>query len=342
MSRILVFDQDNRAVDEFVATADRGYLLYGNPSVSGELQTKLTIGLADFTSHMQFGRCVLVEHPSLPPWMGVIDPPWKATLPVQATVYGAAYLLALRVPDAQRTLTGSISSIIGQMIGEANMQSDLYVRLGEVSNVDGTTRQETLTQKSVWEQIRAFCERTATEVILRPELVNGQLYLYLDLSSNAGVDTGYLLHDGAQSNFEITNANVDGSLRNRIIGTGTQSTAQSRIQAGPFTDEEMSGVMRLRSDVVQFRDATVLSDLEKKTQTHLEISAHPRLVVSGNVLLSDAQAARNLRLGNWYAMHLSEVYLAGGVHGWRGSMRVVKFFVEEDRNAANVTMEAFL
>lgn len=341
MSRAIVFDLNNQAVGEFPVTANRGYVLYGNPAVSGEPSIKITIPENVATQPwLQFGRLVLVQGNNMPAWAGVIDPPWQAQPPVTLTLYSAEYLFSLRVPDVVNLpIAAGAVDVIRTMIALANEQMELFVRLGETSQVDNVARQEVITQKKLWEQIRAFAERSGTELVLRPERDGEHLIVNVDIGVQ-GRETGMLLQDG--ENIQITGAEVIGTLTNRLTGMSSQSTTASRITTEPFLAEELAGLYRLRSDVVQFRNLSDKGTLEKHTQRELEYVSRPRLQITGNIVLADAELANNVRVGNWFVVHAPKLLLPGGRRGWRGRMRIPKFFYNEKGNTANVTMEAFL
>jgi hypothetical protein len=343
VSRVIVFGLDNKSMGEFRATVNRGYMVYGNPSVSGEQSVQIAIpddiARKDW---LQFGRLVLLDDPDKEPWVGVIDPPWKAMLPVVMTAYSAEYLLSLRTADNLLPQEGSAAAIIGKMVQLANAQEELFIRMGDTSGSDGTIRQEPIKQTKIWEQIRSFCERTNTELILRPSREADRLYLYIDLSTRVGIDTGYLLHDGEDANVVITDAQLVGTLSNRMIGVSSQNTQASRPVAGPLIDDDMIAKYRLRSEVVQFRDLVENNSLARNTQRALDYAANPRLQLTMNIQLVDTTLARYVRRGNIFRVHASELWLPGGIQGWSGSMRILKYFITETNNSANVTMEAFL
>jgi hypothetical protein len=339
----VVFDLNHRAVGEFSAIVNRGYMMYGNPSVSGEASTQIVIpNNVARKPWLNFGRPILIEGGGLPAWMGIIDPPWKADTPVSLTAYSGEYLLSLRVPDVIKLpVNGSSEQIIKELIAQANSQADMFIRLGDASQSDGATRQETITQKKVWEQIRAYCERTETELVLRPVREGDRLNLYIDIGAQ-GTDTGMLLHDGENANMRITNATVIGDLTNRLTGISSQSTTSSRLATEPYLNDETVDLYRLRSDVAQFRDISEITTLQKHTERELDWLSRPRLQITADIIIKDANLARNMRLGNTFMVHASKILLPGGRQGWRGTMRVPKFFFTESTNTVNITMEAFL
>ena len=106
MSRIVAFDVNNYSIGEFSAICNRSYTIHGNASVQSGGGT--TIIIDDDTarkSWLQFGRIVEIQHGDLPPWAGMIDTPWTATLPAGVTLYPVEHLFTMRTPaDAQTCL----------------------------------------------------------------------------------------------------------------------------------------------------------------------------------------------------------------------------------------------
>jgi hypothetical protein len=93
-------------------------------------------------------RRMVVAYPeNLPPWGAVLDTPWKATAPVEVTLYNQAYLLSLRAPTMPEMFEGDIFEIAQRMVERINGPEDLFVRLGKTEGED-ITRIETLDMRS--------------------------------------------------------------------------------------------------------------------------------------------------------------------------------------------------
>lgn len=341
MSRVVAFDLHNRSTMEFQARGVYSWSLAGSITVQGG--TQATIAIPDIIAlddRLQLGRMILTQpHPDLPYWAGMIDTPWVATLPVQMTVYSTEYLLALRVPDNPVTLTGSFESILREIIDRLNKLEDLYVRVGDMGNLPAGQQQLTLTQKPLWEQLNDFGKRENVEFLLRPEYVNKVLTIYIDASQEIGEDTGYLLHDGTNGNMRILSASVKGKIINRMIGIGRQDSSEARPQTQPFWAEDSIDVYRMRSAVVQFRTLTLLSSVEAATRKALAQAKQPKLSI--NVSITES-AFPQTRPGNIYLVHAANLYLPGGVHGWRGEMRMTQMAYDEPSNTLGATLEADL
>lgn len=341
MSRILVFDEHNKLAGEFSRPLDRGWMLTGNPLVTGggETSLELTNEIAA-QKYLQFGRMVMVQHESLPAWTGMIDTPWNGTPPVQMSLYNAEYLLNLRTPDEPVFIEGSISTIVGRMLEMFNAQEDLFVRLGEVSQADTTPRQETLDGRTYWEQLKALLQRAGCEMQARPvKDADGQLVIYLDIATQLGTETGFLYSDGEDGNAVFRDFALDGKITNRVIGISDGNGVDSRIRTDPLLDETSQGLYRLRSEIVQFRDVAQQSTLDRYSQTYLDYAAYPHLAFLMDIQDS-GQAFRNARLGNVVRVHAANVILPGGVQGWEGTARILAMAYTESSNQLTASMEA--
>lgn len=343
MSRIIVFDLNNQAVGEFNAQCNRAWMVYGNPGVDGAGQTTVQIPEDIVLKNwFQLGHLVLVQKPPLPAWVGVIDTPWKATLPIELSLYNAEYLFALRSPEVAARYTGSVSKIVDRMIQIMNDQENMYLSLG-VNSDDRSYREETLDQRPMWDQLRAMLERTGHEMILRPEReADNRLRLYADVGVALGENTGFLLDDGGPGkNMTVIDAQINGMIVNRVMGVSGQSTAEEQLKSDVMEDQASQNVYRTRSAVVQFRDVTQITTLNNYTKVYLAAYKDPYLDLTVDVRDVGATFI-NLRPGNQLIAHTSNVYLPGGVHGWRGTVRVLAMVYDEAQDTVRMKVRGRL
>lgn len=343
MSRIVVYDLNNYSVGEFTATCNRGWIVYGNPGVSAAGETTVIIpDDAAAQNWLQLGRMVLVQHPKLPAWAGVIDTPWKATLPVEVTLYNAEYVFSLRSPEQARGVAGSVPLIVGEMIRLMNEQEQMYLLVG---NVSGDTRrhEEVLDQRTIWNQLVPLLERSGFEMVLRPERGAGkQLQIYADVGQVLGADTGYLLQDSGQGkNMTVVDARVSEKIINRVMGVSGQSTTEDQLQTGVFEDEDSQGLYRTRSESVQFQNIVQLSTLEAYTRSYLASAKQPYLDLTIDAM-DIGETFRQLRPGNRLLLRSSNLYLPGGVRGWSGNVRVLAMVYDEEQNTVQMKVRGTL
>lgn len=343
MSRIVVFGLDNVAVGEFTASCNRGWILLGNPGVSDGGETTVTIpDDVAVQPWLQLGRMVLVERPPLPAWVGVIDTPWRATLPVEITLYNAEYLFALRAAERTTSINGPISDVIKEMIRIVNEQEMTFLSPGNSGDIQ-TSFAKAIEQGNLWDQAIKLLEESGQELILRPELNSRrQLYLYADVGPGLGADTGFMLHDGHPNpNMTVIDANVNGSIKNRVIGVSGQSTEEAQLQTNVLEDQDSQDIFRTRSEVVQFRNVTELSTLTQYAQAYLDSYKRPFLDLTVDAM-NVGETFANLRLGNRLLAHAADVYLPGGVRGWRGSVRILAMAYNELQDTVRMTLRGIL
>jgi hypothetical protein len=340
MSRIVAFNLRRLAVGEFRATVNRGYGLNGSIRLQGGMTSTVTLPTSALAEDwLQFGRMVMVhdEGELLPPWAGMIDPPWAPLLPVQATFYGLEYLMQQRTPDTQVVLTGTFESVLTRLVGMVNALSDLHIRMGDMGSLPSGSQQLTVKQTPLWGQINDFGKREGVEFLLRPTYEkNETLTIYLDAGQSLGVKTGVFLHDGKSANIKLLSASVEGPIQNRIIGIGKQDTQGSRPKTVPMTDADSISLYDLRSVVTQFSTLTSQSSLDNATRNALEKNDYPTLKL--DVLIEDATIFPNCRLGNRFDLHVAELYLPGGIKGWRGPVRLTQMAYDEAQNTITATM----
>ncbi len=333
MSRVVVFDLNNKAVGEFDAQVNRGWMVYGNPGVDGGGQT--TIDIPDSVAEqkwMQLGCMVLVQNPPLPAWAGVIDTPWQATSPVQVTVYNSEYLFKLRAPESSTTLTGSVSGILSQIIAAMNTQEPLYLSLGRITD-DRITRAHPIDQRTYWDQVIPLLENSGHEMILRPARdASNRLVIFADVGVNLGDDTGFLLDDGGPGkNMSVTDARVDGKIINRVRGVSGDSTADDQLQTEVIEDQASQDVYRTRSEIEQFRDITEQTTLENYTRTVLAVNKAPYIELAIEIQ-NKGDAFLNVKPGNRVIVHAHDVRLPGGAKGWRGTGRILVPVYDETKD----------
>lgn len=340
MSRVMVFSANQFSVGELTTLVDRGWMLAGNPAVAGGGSTTLSLTNDQAAlNYLQFGRMVLVTHERLPNWAGMLDTPWNFMPPVSVAAYNAEYLLSLRTPEAPVTLTGSVGNLAAQILDMFNRYDDLAVRIGDTSKADPTPRTETLDGRNFWEQLTAIIARAGCEMLARPEKdASGRLVIYLDIATRLGIDTNFLYSDGPNGNATFSNGVLNGPIYNRVIGTGDESGAVSRLRTRPFLNEASSTAYRMRSQTVQFRGVTELSTLEQYTQNYTNYYGTPKFSFLMNVL-DKGDAFQNIRLGNTVLVHISQAYLPGGIQGLRGTARVLAMAYTEGQNLLTVKAE---
>jgi hypothetical protein len=339
MSKVKVLDLNNYSVGQFDAIVPSlAWSLNGHPNVSGGGSFALKIpDEVAAQSWINFGRMVVIEPDDLPAYIGIIDTPWSAVSPVTMTIYDPEYLFAIRVAEnAPVKISGTVGKLIGDYVNGLNSQENMFVRMGNIGDVDASNREETVDTRMLWEQLKALLSRSATELVFRAgQGADGQWYVYIDIARAIGIDTDYLLSEG--TNMKVNGAIVRGEIYNRIIGISSQSTAASRLQTEVLENTESKNVYRMRNRFVQFRDVTMRSTLDAYTSNSLSASRKPYLELAVSVENIDHSFLR-MRPGNLVMVHSTNIILPGGKRGWRGKARITKMVFAESTNTVNMTL----
>jgi hypothetical protein len=342
MARHVVYDLERLHVAEYNAICSRGWQVDGISSVSssgGETREELPDTVAR-QEWMQLRRQVMVYDRALPPWGGMIDTPWGARLPARVTIYPPEYILSLRTPDVQEMLLGDVYSIAAQMIERFNAQGDWYIRPGDFAGVD-VSRQETLDTRSFWEQLNALVLRAGKEMFFRPVDEQGQMMIYIDIKDRIGEDTDFLLHDGEGANIEVGDVMLKGKIVNRLIGTGSQSAASSRIRVGPLTMQASADLYGVASGVKQFQNVVDETTLGSNTANELAVSSWAWLEIPIKIL-DVGRTFEQVRVGNSYLLQIGKsLALPGGVvmDHYRGPARLMTLALNDDDRSVGGSME---
>lgn len=342
MSRVVVFGLDHFSVGEFEAICDRGWMVYGSAATSGGGSTSITVSKEVLEKGwLQPGRMVLVEHPKLPAWAGVVDTPISLSAPALVSLYNAEYLLKLRTPDQTVKLTGTVAKVTKEMIALANAQEEMYLRMGDEGGSE-SYREETLDGRPFWDQLDAIWKRASTEVVFRADrnpTAGNRLYVHADLQSRTGIETNYLLVDGQDGNTRVENATLEREIWNRVIGINDANSAKELLTSKVYRDEASINAFGLRSKKVQFR-VKVQSTLERNAEDYLIAYSRPVLVFKVRIMdVRDAFLA--CRPGNGVILHAANVVLPDGSRGWRGNARILAMAYNEQENSIGATLEAY-
>lgn len=338
MSRLKVWELDNAETHEFNAIWPRGWTVDGIRSVSSSGPTSVAVpDDVALKPWLRFGRFVTAAHDRLPLSCAMIDPPWGASLPVTIALHPLAYVLSLRTPDAPVVIRGDVFYIVRELIGMINAQQELWLRPGRFSGAD-IVREETIDQRSYWEQLNALVARAGKELLLRPAEVGGRLIIYVDVETRVGVDTGFLLHDGQGANIEVLDPVIDGKIINRLTGIGSQNTVGSRLATTPQINTASRDAFRLRSEALQYQNVVTESTLINNTLNDLAFSSWPRLKIPIK-LLDVGKTFAQIAPGNGYIVHVGEIYLPGGVKGYRGPARLTALMYDETDNTVGGLLE---
>lgn len=338
MSRIVVFDKSNMAVGEFtgIVTGGMGWSL-------GLGGGSCTVTITDDVSAkgwIQIGRMVLVSRQNLPLWAGVIDTPWKATSPIQVTLYNAEYLMSLRRGDsAIAKITSEPCEVIAKLIEYANQREPMYVTAGAKTNI-GSTISYTPDTRTYLEQVTSLASKYGLEISIRASYdSNRRLYIYVDTYKSTGITTNVLLHDGADGNVELKDAKVTGTITNYVVGKNNAST-NALYSSGEINSASIT-TYRLRSYVVTVQNTNVLTQLTAAAKSYLALNSLPKLSLTLSVIDQPGVFA-SLRVGNTVPLRLSLVHLPGGVRGWKGTGRIKAMSYDETTNQVDVNLEATL
>lgn len=336
MSRILVFDLENRLAGEIHAKVNRGW------TISDGGQTTFNLSDAEaLLPCMQLGRMIFIDGAGeLPDWAGMIDTPWGAASPVQVTAYDVPYLLSRRCPYFANSKTGNTRAIALHLVELANQLGDLYVREGNIQ-VGDVDKSVAINTTSSWEQIQELVANAGMEMQFRSEIDSEKrLVHYLDIQKPLGLMTQVVLQDGEKGNMKIDQASLDGEFWNAVMGTNNSSTNSTMLTSQIVIDQESVDLFRMRNKVEQF-DTSSKSILQAYTENFLAANGKPILTL-GVSIRAQTGLFSQLRLGNVVKIRATQIILPGGKRGWNGLARIWGMAYDESINQLTMSLAGAL
>lgn len=332
MSRILVFDLENKVSAEVHGFCNRGWAINEGGKAEITLSEKEAL-----SPHLQIGRMVYVDGTGqgLPNWAGMIDTPWSAISPIKISAYDPNSLLAMRQPWSADSRKDDNASLAVRFIDLANQLGDLYLREGNIDHGSGTSHREINNSQSNWSQLSDLLKDTDLELQFRPEMdKDRRLIIYVDIKQSLGTDCNAVLQDGSSPNMQVLDATVDGDIINSALATNKASTATNKIKTNIFYDDESAKKYRERNQVLQF-DTQSKSDLENFVKNYLVENSSPYLKLKVGVLTGHFDS---LRLGNTLKVRATKIVLPGGRRGWSGEMRINAMNYQEETKQMIIEM----
>lgn len=267
MSKVVAYDgYTGTALGEILCSPNRAWLLNEYSQATFTLDTAYARSIRRL---LVSGNLVMMTHPDLPAWVGVLDYPvtW-ADATVTFTAYSAEYMLTenWRIGDGVKRV-GQAGKIFSDIITLANKPEDLLFRMGNVF-MGGSTRTETIDCVGLYGEINRIAKRTGFEWNITPAMDD---YNRLSFLANWYEFIGtkredYLLDD---RNTKVTNAPLTekGSILNNVIGVGTSATTGDRPKY-QYIDTNSQGKYRMRVEVSNSR-ATKPKGRSKQTRKTL-------------------------------------------------------------------------
>lgn len=314
--RISVFDNDGKPLATIRANVTRSWVLGG----MGEATFDMSYKDANTNQrNLEFGNLLLVEHSSLPPWVGVIDTPrsWKRNT-VTVKAYDASKLWAYRRTNGE-VVKGTGGGIFHALLKMANVDGDTRIRTGQIYS-DGVTREETLTD-TVDKHVKKLAERTGNEYRLRPGLdARRYLVIFADWRKALGKDMVGVLTEGQNIESSDNMLTEDGTIINDLLGIADASNGK-----------KIKIVQRDQASISQYgvRQASKtfsgnLTDTTLKQSARAELNRTANSVRSLRLrALDEGGLFAQLDLGNTFAVNLFSVGFFGSTRGYTAKVRIL-------------------
>ena len=286
MSKVVAYDgYSGTALGEILCSPNRAWLL------NEYSQANFTLDIAyarSIRTLLKPGNLIMITHPDLPAWAGVIDLPVEwADGTVTLHAYSAEYMLTenWRIGDGVKR-TGQAGKIFTDIINLANKPEDLLFRMGDVF-MGGSTRTETVDCVGLYSEINRIAARTGFEWCITPVLDDyNRLSFRASWYEFIGIRREDYLLDDRNTKVASTPLTEKGPILNNVIGIGTQTTTGSTPKY-QYNDTASQAAFRMRCASVSFDGDKTAGTLETNTKNYVAKNSRPRNVLSLSALNID-------------------------------------------------------
>lgn len=314
--RLTVFSNTGEALTTLRAAVKRSWVL------GGIGQAQFQIAYTDpkcLQEYLEFGNYVLIQHETLPDWIGVIDTPrqWGVNA-VTVNAYEVPMLWEWRVMPLKTTLNGTAGSIFEQLITLANDEGDTRIVPGSIYG-DGVDRQEKLSD-TAYQHIMNVRYRSGNDYKFRPTIQDRLLTIYADWVEYVGERPLVMLSEGHNIEANENLLTEDGDIINDIYAYGDNTTSGTRLAARVFDDTSISRY-GLRQKSQTFAGNTLLTTLTSNATSFVNNNKDPQRILRVRALnIGDTFSA--LRLGNVLNLTMQSVGFVRGQRGFSSDVRI--------------------
>ncbi len=263
---------------------------------------------------LDYGNFIVVQHFSLPPWVGVIDTPrvWHSGY-VEVHAYEPLFLLQYRFAPAGTTLTGTPGAKVVALLNYANQQGDTLIRAGNIA-LSGVSFDEVVSD-DIAAQMLKIAKEHDMYLLFKPVIgSNGSLTIVMDFVDSVGFVTPVELKQGKNLQFGDIPFEESGELVNLIEGMTDGSDV---VASYSYTEPASYGVRAKRIVYNGVIDSGLPDIVIKDVKNSKEpVFSTPLTVLDVGITFA------NVGLGNIMAYKYSSVGFDGNSLGVSKQIRI--------------------
>lgn len=270
---------------------------------------------------LDYGNYIVVQHGSLPPWVGVIDTPrvWHSSY-VEIHAYEPLFLLQYRFAPQGTTLTGTPGMKMLTLLNHANTQGETLIRAGNIYS--GGVSFDEVVSDDIASQMLKIAKEHDMYILFKPVIgSNGSLTIVMDFVASVGVVTPVELKQGKNLQFGDIPFEESGELVNMIEGMTDGTDAVSTYL---YTEPASYGVRAKRIVYNGVIDSGLPDIVSKDVRNNKEPVFSTPLTV-----LDVGNTFANVGLGNIMAYKYSSVGFEGNGLGVSKQIRIEGYRFDE-------------
>jgi hypothetical protein len=291
------------------------------------------------------GNIILIQHPTLPAWVGVIDLPieWDEG-EVKATIWQAEKILQWRSTTVDKKLKSAAGNLFHQIVMDANQSVALYggteILIGKLHS-GATTYEETLGDQA-FKHVQDVAQQSNEDFdithVLGPK--ESQIYLYGNWYKTKGVVKNQTLRQGLNIKYGSPVLQWNPDIQNVITGIGDATGKGTRNKITKINNASCVRYgSRSYNNVVS--GVTGPGPIENATNKILEKN-QTGVYVFNPTVINVGKIFSALAVGNILPVSLSRAGFYGAGLGFSQNMKITSMTYDDITDTADLTMVTYV
>jgi hypothetical protein len=317
-SIITLYDKTGKLLAEVPGSvAVRAWSLNENNQAQFVIPTSSALCREDY---LRFGNYVMITHPKLPVWAGMIDPTrgWELDH-VEITAFTPEYILKGRRGAGEATYTGSPGSIFTTLIGSANSRYPTLINLGEIFKA-GASASRKLNFSTIYDGVIQLSQNTGEDFDVTPVESNGILSFVANWYKRKGDTKNLMLEEGVNVERASKVVIEQGDIINVLQGMSDGGSSGSKMTV-ELQDAASIALYGVRQSSYSFQGIKDRAALTTNTQAMLLQKRNPRktFVLAA---LDVGTTFNDIRLGDIFPVSMKYIGFKTGGLGMETLIRV--------------------
>jgi hypothetical protein len=330
-----LYDQNGYYIRDLPYSFKRSWILNAYGTCSWKMPVQ------DFSRDFEFGKYIVLDHPTLGKWGGVIDQPreWDNKGIVTVKAYSAEYILKFRRGDAEQTNGGSAGVLFLLLLQLANGKYPTLISSQDIY-YGGDTLAQLTNVTDIYSQVLQLAQDSGCDFDVYPVIANNQLTFKANWYKKIGMkinDPNAVLIPGKNIDINSPALIEQGDIYNDYLAYGNGDTWSDR-PVYFVNDNKSQSDYGVRQAPGLSVDGTTPDQLSTAALSALTKSINPRRTFNISAL-DKGNLFTYCRKGNILLLEMDNVGWHNGKLGTEAWVRIKGLDYDDDEKVCGLIAE---